>query len=151
MKKDRSLKFESSSKKIKSLKVVVNRLVAQIASPGIFYRGLKSKSVHHNYQIIEKNWNMVLLKKETLPPWLQSIVASVDPSLLVVSIIYPAKKDSVNFLFSGTPLMSKKLVARDAQKLLNWRSYMWRSSYRLNFPRLIYLQCSDIYCKLPTR
>ena len=62
---------------------------------------------------------MVLLKKETLPPWLQSIVASVDPSLLVVSIIYPAKKDRVNFLFSGTPLMSKKLVPRDAQKLLN--------------------------------
>ena len=55
MKKDGSLKFESSSKKIKSLKVVVNGLVAQITSPGIFYRGLKSKSVHHNYQIIEKN------------------------------------------------------------------------------------------------
>ena len=68
MKKDGSLKFLSSSKIIKSLKVVVNGLVAQITSPGIFYRGLKSKSVHHNYQIIEKkNWDMVWLIRKHLP------------------------------------------------------------------------------------
>ena len=33
---------------------MVKGLVAQIASHGIFNRGLKLKSVHHNYQNIEK-------------------------------------------------------------------------------------------------
>ena len=55
---------------------MVKGLVAQIATLSIFNGGLKLKSIHHNYQIIQKKLKHVLVKKkENLPPRLQSIVA----------------------------------------------------------------------------
>ena len=43
---------------------MVQGFVTQIASLVIFKGVLKLKIVHHNYQIIQKYWNMVWLKKE---------------------------------------------------------------------------------------
>ena len=53
-------------KKKKSWNVVVKGLVAQIATLSIFNGGLKLKSIHYNYQIIQKKLKHVLVIKKRI-------------------------------------------------------------------------------------